>query len=57
MNKESAKTLFMDQVISPNVFSFHRNEIIEKITSRNCEVVGMAYDKFWLMDSYIIKVN
>ena len=57
IKKDSAKVNFMDHVISPYVYSFSRKEIVNRIISRNCEIVQMEYSKYFIMDCFIIKVN
>ena len=57
IKKDSAKVLFMDQLISPNVFCFWRENLVNKIINRNCEVLKMEYFKFYLMDLFLIKVK
>jgi SAM-dependent methyltransferase len=57
LKKKEAKVLFMDQLITPYAYSFHRKDMVNKIINRNCEIIIMKLNKFFLMDSFIIKVN
>jgi SAM-dependent methyltransferase len=53
----SAKVNFMDQLITPYAHSFSRKNILNKLISRNCEIVKNKYFKFCLMDLFIVKVK
>lgn len=56
MTQETARVLFMDQVMTPRAELFSKAKIRRYITECNCEVEDFKYYKYYLLLSAIIRV-
>ena len=57
VTSKSARTLFMDQVITPYAHLFTKNELVNLANRNGCKVLSLKYNKYYSMISAILKVQ
>lgn len=54
LDDKTAKTLFLDQIITPRAYLFSKKMIHDYAKKTGCEVEGFAYNRYYLMLSAIL---
>ena len=57
VTSKTARTIFMDQVITPYAHLFTKNELINLAKRNGCKVMSLKYNKYYSMISAILKVQ